>query len=210
MTLSRWQRFEGFEMTRRLEIFISAGPDLEEEREAIGEALAKLPVSLGWVIKRTPHRGEPLAPALEDIRACDFYVFLLGTDITAPAGVEWNAAQRAGKTPFAFLKEVNRTPAAQAFISAVRAAWTSFHSPQELAVRLQRALAQGILGRAEKVGLSLVERETLAAFIERLERGEVPEKAPQILGRETGGAGEGGVIIAPGRDLPPGGVLVKK
>ena len=196
-------------MTGRLEIFISAGPDLEGEREAIGEALAKLP-TLGWIIKRTPRRGEPLAPALEAIRNCDFYVFLLGVDIAAPVGVEWNAARRAGKAPFAFLKEVNRTLAAQAFMSAARAAWTSFRSPQELGILLQRVLVQQILRRAEAFGLSIVERETLAAFKEKLERGEVAEEAAQILERETGGAGEGGVIIAPGRDLPPGGVLVKK
>lgn len=197
-------------MTGRLEIFISAGPDLEGEREAIGEALAKLPTSLGWIIKLTPRRGKPLAPALEAVRACDFYIFLLGVDIAAPVGVEWNVARRAGKAPFTFLKDVNRTPAAQAFISAARVAWTSFRSPQELGILLQRVLAQQILRRAEAFGLSIVERETLAAFMEKLERGEAAEEAAQILETETGGAGEGGVIIAPGRDLPPGGVLVKK
>ena len=50
-------------MASRLRIFISAGPDLEIEREVVGKAIATLPVSLGWVIKYTPIRGELSDPA---------------------------------------------------------------------------------------------------------------------------------------------------
>lgn len=198
-------------MTSRVRLFVTAAPDLEPEREAIGKAIAQLPVSLGWEIKRTPRPGEPLAPVLEAVVDCDFYVLLLGTDVTAPVGVKWNAALEAGKSPLTFLKDVPHTPAAQAFIrfaerNGVR--WTPFGDPQELGVLVQEALARRILDRAEAYGLSPVEWETLSGFLEkqRQEEGRVSEEAVQ----EPGGAGGGGVILAPGRDLPPGGVLVEQ
>jgi hypothetical protein len=188
-------------MANRVRLFVTAAPDLEPEREAIGKAIAQLPVSLGWEIKRTPQPGEPLTPALKAVVDCDFYVFLLGTDVTAPVGVEWDAALEAGKTPLAFLKDAPHTPAAQAFArfaerSGVR--WTPFGDSQELGVLVQETLARRILDRAE----------ALSGFLEkpRQKEGQVSEEAVQ----EPWGAGGGGVILAPGRDLPPGGVLVEE
>jgi hypothetical protein len=192
-------------MAERLRLFVSAGPDLEAEREIIGQAVARLPVSLGWTIKRTPKRGEPLAPALEAVRACDVYVLLLGTDIRAPVGLELLTAQRARKTILAFLKEETiRTPAARIFIRDAQVSWTPFSNGQQLETLIQKALAQRILERAESYAISPVEWETLSALVEQSSPKETAEQEPI----EAGGAGGGGVIIAPGRDLPPGGVLV--
>ena len=103
-------------MANRLRIFISAGPDLEVEREVIGKAIAGLPVSLGWVIKYTPRLNEPLAPALEAVAASHFYALLLGRDITAPVGSELYTARQGGNRILAFLKDGPRTPAAQVFV----------------------------------------------------------------------------------------------
>jgi hypothetical protein len=198
-------------MTSRVRLFVTAAPDLEPEREAIGKAIAQLPVSLGWEIKRTPRRSESLAAALEAVVDCDFYVFLLGTDVTAPVGVEWDTALEASKTPLAFLKDVPHTPAAQAFARFAemrRVRWTPFGDPQELGILVQETLARRILDRAEAYGLSPVEWETLSALLEnqRPEEGQVLEEAVQ----EPRGAGGGGVILAPGRDLPSGGVLMEE
>jgi hypothetical protein len=46
-------------MPRLVRLFVSATPDLEAEREVIGQVVVCLPVALGWEIKRTPRRGEP-------------------------------------------------------------------------------------------------------------------------------------------------------
>lgn len=192
-------------MAERLRLFVSAGPDLEAEREIIGQAVARLPVSLGWTIKRTPKRGEPLPPALEAVRACDFYVLLLSTDIRAPVGLELITAHRARKTILAFLKEETaRTPAARVFIRDAQVSWTPFHSGQELEILIQKALARRILEDAEIYAISPVEWETLSALVEQPSYKEMDKQGPE----ESGGAGGGGVIIAPGRNLPAGGVLV--
>ncbi len=199
-------------MASRVRLFVTAAPDLEPEREAIGKAIAQLPISLGWEIKRTPQPGEPLTPALEAVVDCDFYVFLLGTDVTAPVGVEWEAALEASKTPLAFLKDVPHTPAAQAFVrfaerSGVR--WTPFGDPQGLGVLVQEILARRILDHVEAYGLSPIEWETLSAFLEK-QRQEDGGQGREEAVQEPWGAGGGGVILAPGRDLPPGGVLVEE
>ena len=44
-------------MFKNVHLFISAGPDLELEREALGKAIAQMPISLGWTIRRTAGRG---------------------------------------------------------------------------------------------------------------------------------------------------------
>ena len=192
-------------MAERLRLFVSAGPDLEAEREVIGQAVARLPVSLGWTIKRTPRLGEPLAPALEAVRACDFYVLLLGTDIRAPVGLELITAQRARKTILAFLKEeVACSPAARVFMRDTQVSWTPFRSGQELGALIEGALAQRILERAGSYAISPGECETLVALVEQPKDKETTKREPA----EASGAGGGGVIIAPGRDLPPGGVPV--
>ncbi|MEA3460071.1 MAG: hypothetical protein U9R11_05320 [Chloroflexota bacterium] len=179
-------------MASRLRLFVSAGPDLEPEREIIGQAIAKLPVPLGWVIKRTPHWNEPFTPALEEVKTCDFYVLLLGADIQAPVGWELRAAQQAGKKPLAFLKKAARTPAARIFLRTTRIDWAPFSSPQELGFLVQKALAEQILERAQALALNLAQLEALSAFLKELSKKKPEEEAK----RELGGAGEGGVIFA--------------
>ena len=87
--------------------------------------------------------------------------------------------------------------------------WMPFGDPQELGVLVQETLAQRILDRAEAYSLSPVEWETLSTFLEK-ERQEGMGRGPEEGVQEPWGAGGGGVIIAPGRDLPPGAVLVEE
>ena len=87
--------------------------------------------------------------------------------------------------------------------------WTPFGDPQELGILVQETLARRILDRAEAYGLSPVEWETLSALLEN----QRPEEGGQVLEeavQEPRGAGGGGVILAPGRDLPSGGVLMEE
>lgn len=192
----------------RIRLFVSAGPDLEAEQEAIGRAIAELPISLGWMIKRTPVRGEPLAPALKALVESDFYVFILGADIAAPVGVEWDLARQTRKPVLAYLKDVGRTPAAQAFLRTFDLEWTQFETAEDLGRLIQESLAQRILDRAVQYVLSPLEFETLSTFVQKLRGEREVEKPPVGAEPERGGAGGGGVILSPSRDLPAEGVLV--
>lgn len=193
-------------MPGRVHLFVSATPDLEPEREIVGQVVARLPVSIGWEIKRTPRRGEPLQPALEAATACDLYLFLLGRDIAAPAGVEWDVAWRAGKKPLAYAKDVLHTPAAEAFVRDAGVTWTRFASDEELMDVVRIALAKHLTERALRYRLSVVEHEALSALLQKIKVEKPPAEAPPIGGK-SGGAAGGGVILGPG-DLPPGGVPV--
>lgn len=197
-------------MAGRLRIFVSAGSDLELEREVIGKAIASLPVSLGWVIRYTPGRGKPLAPALKAVAASHFYALLLGTDIRAPAGSELYVARQSGKRILAFLKDAPHTPAAHVFIRDASLDWTHFRSEDELGPLLQRALVEQILAGAQTYDVSPVDWETLSALLAELKGQEGLERGREEVAPGYRGAGKGAVIVAPGRDLPPGGVLVEK
>jgi len=194
-------------MGTRVRLFVSATPDLEAELEAASQTVARLPLTIGWEIQRTPPRGKPLQPALQAVSECDLYVFLLGRDIAAPAGVEWDLARRLGKQPLAYEKDVLHSPAALAFKRDTGVAWTPFGGPQELAESLRRAIAGHLRDRALHYGLSVEEYEALAALLEA-----TPGEAPGALERSqtehgAAGAAAGGIILGR-RDLPQGGVPV--
>lgn len=197
-------RWEVSGVASRVRLFISAGPELEPEREVIGRALAGFPINLGWEIKRTPWPEEPAD--LKAVRGCDFFVMLFASDIRAPVGWEWIAARRAERVPLAFLKQgVLRTPAGREFVRAFPVEWRRFRTGQELAKQAMEALSEQVLARWQGLGLSGREWEVLSAYLAQL-RGEKPEEEDET--QPTGAAG-GGVILAPGRDLPTGGVVVK-
>ena len=180
--------------THRLRIFVSAGSDLEMEREAIGQGVAQIPApSLGWVIGRTPPRGEPQFVAWDEIAAADFFVLLLGRDIQAPVGAE-----------LAYLKDVHRTQAAQAFVRGAGVDWTTYETASQVARKVQIPFGEENRAQGPLRGLPPLEQGALRGFLERLRGGELATPSPE----QTGGAGGGGVILVPGKDLPPGGVLL--
>jgi hypothetical protein len=196
-------------MTSRLSAFVSAGPDLEMEREVVGKAIAGLPVSVGWVIKYTPLPRELSDPSMEAVAACDFYALLLGADITAPVGAELHAARRTGKRIVAFLSEVPHTPAAYVFLRRLPEEWLRFTGARELGRLFQKTLVDQILERPGSYGMTLVDWEALSAL-----SSELGEEASQLEEGHTtphhGGAGSDAVIVAPGRDVPSGGVLIDR
>lgn len=194
----------------RLRIFVSAGADLDAERDVVGETIASLPVSLGWVIKYTPRTREPLDPALEAVAACHFYVLLMATDITAPVGSELYVARQQNKQITALLKDAPRTPAAHVFIRDSHLNWKRFGDERELGSLLQGALVEQILENAVTYGITPIDWENLSALrAELMEESEEPDAEREEITTRRRGAGEDAVIVAPERDLPSDGVLIE-
>jgi hypothetical protein len=188
----------------RLRLYISAGPDLDLEREFIGQAVAGLPISRGWAIHYTPgiqeRRGVDPSPILE----AHFHLLLLGQDISAPVGWELWTAKRAGRTPTGIAREEGRTLAAQAFYRESGLDWIGYHQPVELVALVQKKLGEAILANPVAYGLAMTEWEPLAAFLKKPDRA----RGMQAPAGRVDGAGRSGVILTP-EDAGKGGVLIK-
>ncbi len=194
-------------MRKRFHLFVSAGPDLEPEREVIGRVVAQLPVQLGWEIKRTPPPGEPRPADLAGVRQCDLFVLLMGRDIAAPVGIEWEAARQSGRRIVPLLRKGRRTPAAAIFLREAQVEWQLFESAAELEELVRAALIHVLLERAVDFGLAPEEWEALHRMrqAERKEKGREEDRAEGVL--EPAGAGGGGIILGPG-DAGAGGVPI--
>jgi hypothetical protein len=179
-------------MAGPIRLFVSSSPDLAPEREALGQAVAGLPISVGWEIKHTPRPGEDMREPLAFVGRCDLYLVVLGADFAAPMGLEWRDARGAGTPILAYRKRVLHSPAAQTLLRASDVTWTEFESPQELKRKVTLALAQAVLDRAEQFGLHLDDVEPLLALVEAEE-----EKEPAEPDRRRG-AGRDGVILGRG------------
>jgi len=71
-------------MTEPIRLFVSSSPELAPEREALGQNVAELPVSVGWEIKHTPRPGEGVDEALDFLARSDLFLLVLGADFAAP------------------------------------------------------------------------------------------------------------------------------
>ena len=176
-------------MTRSFRLFISSSPDLAAERDALGQAVAGLPVSIGWEIRHTPAAGEDAREALAFIEGCDVFVLVLGMDFAAPMGLEWERALKTARPALTYRKSVAHSPAAQSLLRWSNVGWTEFASPPELKVRAARALAQLLLDRGEQFGLHVDDVTALWAEVHKEEQEVRPEPD------QRRGAGKSGVIF---------------
>jgi hypothetical protein len=166
-------------------LFVSSSPNLVAEREAIGQAVAELPVSVGWEIKHTPRAEQEAHEALAFIARSDLCLVVLGADFAAPMGLEWRQTLGTGKLLKAYRKRELRSPSAQQVPRQSGVSWTDFESPQALKAEVSQMLAQVLLDRGEQLGLNLTDVERLLALTGQ-EDGE-PAEPDRRRGAERGG-----------------------
>lgn len=197
-------------MTEPLRLFVSATLDLEGERAVIGRALAKLPVQLGMEIRRTPASGASWETMHELVANVDRVYFLLGEDITAPAGAEWRLAWSLERSILPLRRrtagETQRvTPAGEQFLreqllwgTAIQ--WRWFGDSAELARIVSLDAIDLLLHPANRYGLTVTELEALRGHAGQIRR------TPLVVHKESGGqdfgAGGGGVLLDDGRREP--------
>jgi hypothetical protein len=180
-------------------IYISAAADVMAEREALAQMIAALPVTLAWRIIQTPLKAEPLN--LEVLPTADLYLLVMGGDIRAPIGLEWQTARRARRPVLAFLKHgLARTLAGQAFVRDTDVTWQPFTDPADLSRQVERLLAEHLVRYAVHYVLTPAEVEQLTAL-------QVTETgAAQSTKGE--GAGHSAVILSRERFMPSDGVIL--
>lgn len=189
-------------MSEILRLFIAATTDLEAERAVIGRSIAALPVQIGIEIRRTP----PLLPTFDEIfekvSNVDRVYFLMGNDITAPAGLEWNLAWRLERSLLQIRRSPKPTPAAQEFFHLTRLPWLEFRSDADLVKLVTIDLARLLNNPTNRYGLTLPELERLQTHLRHLERN------PLQAGVMLGGAEGGGVLLDAGHREPLTGVVI--
>ncbi len=181
-------------MAQLLRIFVSATTDLESYRDVVGRTLAELPVQVGAEIRRSAPQGTSYETLFELISNVDRVYFLMGSDITAPAGVEWELAMRLQRSLLPIRHPAQLTPAGQHFLRNARSQtiptdWYAFRTSAELARIVALDLIDILLHPSNRYGISLMEIEQLAA------RQRALSDLPAIDPTFAGGAEGGGIIL---------------
>lgn len=190
-------------MAETLRLFVSATKDLEAERAIIGRAVAELPVKIGIEIRRTPVDGATYETMYELIGNCDRVYFLMGRDITAPAGAEWLIAWKLERSVMPLRLAGLPTPAGQDFMRLLPASgWQRFASGAELARLVTLDLVELLNHPKNRYGLSVTELELLNRHGRRIKQARI-----KTFG-EPGGAEGGGVLLDEGHREPIMGVAL--
>jgi hypothetical protein len=176
-------------MAEKLRLFVSATNDLEASRAVIGRAVADLPVHIGVEIRRTPAQGAAYDDIFELIANVDRAYFLLGRDITAPAGTEWYLGWKLERSILPMYAVVQRTPAAQEFVRNFPGEWKRFRSRGELARLVTLDLIRILNNPTNRYGLSVNDLELL-----KLHSTQIMKESPDMSG-DPGGAEGGGVLL---------------
>jgi hypothetical protein len=166
-------------MTEMLRIFVGATNDLEAERAVIGRSVAELPVKIGIEIRRTPQlpTWDEIAQRLHDV---DRVYFLMGNDITAPAGLEWLLAWRMERSVLPLRRSPHPTPAASEFFRLAPTPWHNFRTQADLAKLVSLDLARMLHQPDNRFGLSVTDMERVAFYLRGLEKKTLaPVREPQ-------------------------------
>ncbi len=183
-------------MRQTLRIYVAATADLEPQRSIISHLLARLPVQVGAELRRCPPQGASYDDLFEAISNVDRFYFLMGKDITAPAGTEWDLAVELQRDILPLRRRNPITPSAflfitQAILQVPLSRWGFFQTDLELAQLVAQDLIDLLLHPENRYGLSSGEILLLEQTRLQIRAGQWPgidDLPPALLG-------EGGIIL---------------
>jgi len=179
-------------MDRELSIYISASEEMDAECELVGQLLAEITRQTRSTIRRTPPSRDMVNPDVEALVRSDFYIAILGSDLVAPIGVEWQAAQRARVRTLGYRNvEATPSPSMQHFLRHTEHDWQEYHTPEEFIRKLEKTLLSRMIEETPGLGLHLEDLEEISARLKALEDEEDQEPTPD----DRRGASRGGVIL---------------
>lgn len=183
-------------MSERFRIYVAATADLEAHRSIVSHLLARLPVQMGAEIRRCPPAGASYDDLFELISNVDRFYFLIGRDITAPAGTEWDLAVQLQRTIIPFRQRNPLTPSGFLFITRALLEiplrnWRFFETPLDLARLVAAELIDTLLHPENRYGLTTGEMLLLEQRRQEIEAGRWPR--PEDLPHDV--LQEGGIIL---------------
>lgn len=189
-------------MAETLRVFVSASRDAEELRGIIGKVAARLPVRVSMEIRRTPREKATYEEIFERVANCDRVYVILGRDISAPMGTEWEIARELERPIVALRGNGPLSPAAHIFLAWTRARWLTFRTPEELAQWVMWDLIDLLLHPKNRYGLTPDEVHKLLLFRKQL-------AVQEVVQGEAGGTEGGGVLLDDIRREPLEGQLLQ-
>jgi hypothetical protein len=157
-------------MSGPIHLYVSSSSELAAEREAVGQIVAALPVTLGWQISHTPlsissAQDASALPGNAElgmrIEACDLYALILGRDLTAPMGFEVRSALARGQRPGgghllgAYRRECTRSPSARDAVRTLEVKWKPYSNLAAFSAEFRRDLVRMLLDLGPSLGLVL-------------------------------------------------------
>ena len=183
-------------MAEKLRIYVAATADLETQRGVVAHLLARLPVQVGAELRRCPPEGASYDAPFERISNVDRVYFLMGKDITAPAGTEWDLAMQLQRPTLPLRRRNPITPSAflfitQAILQVPLKDWRFFETNLELARIIAQDLIELLLHPQNRYGLTAGETLLLSQKLLDVKSG----RWPQMEDLPAAMLGEGGVIL---------------
>lgn len=182
-------------MDKEISVYVSASQEMDAECERIGQLLAGITRTSRSTIRRTPSPHDAANPDVDALVDSDFYIVILGTDLVAPMGVEWQAAQRAGVRTLGFRHaEASPSPAMIDFLRRTEFVWEDYRTPSEFVRVLEKTLLTRMIEETPGLGLDLQDIEEISARLKALEEKEGAAEAAEAPD-ERRGAARGGIIL---------------
>lgn len=175
-------------MTKPIHLFVSSSPDLIEEREIVGQVVARMGLNLGWRIGHTPRAGAEAEERALWVEECDIYAILLSQDFTAPMGEELTKALTKEVKLLAYHKLRTPSPSTLNTLHHIPLKWQHFGSPAQFRRLFTRDLIKTLVDQAEKLELNLADLAGMMHLI------DPPQATPPPI-TPSGDAGQGGVIL---------------
>ncbi|MBN1935515.1 MAG: hypothetical protein JW934_12680 [Anaerolineae bacterium] len=175
-------------MAKPIHLFVSSSPDLAEEREIVGQVVARMGLNIGWRIGHTPRAGAEAGERALWVEECDIYVILLSQDFAAPMGEELMKALNKEVKLLAYHKLRTPSPSTLNTLHHIPLKWQHFGSSEQFRWLFTRDLLKTLIDQAEKLELNLAD---LAGMLHLID----PPQRPPLVTAPTGDAGQGGVIL---------------
>jgi hypothetical protein len=195
----------------KLLIFVSSLiGELLPEREAVEKAVSEIPLTRAWVFEHTSASTEPLAESyLRKVRECDIFILLVGKDISEPVRQEYETALAHDKPRLVFLRDVERSPEAEAFVEEIDVKWAKFGTLGELQQQIQEAVTDELIKGYRRHRLKATELGKLGEFMERLSEITIVggDRIQATMGDVSGQVGVGKDIVQV-RDVSGEGIAI--
>jgi len=134
------------EMEPPLVVFVSSAIEgMEQERNAVRQAVESLPLARPWLFEESPASSTMVDEAyLSKVRECDIFVLVVGTLDRAAVRREYETAVAAQRRILAFVQRGERTGEFDEFVSRIPTMYAWYASAEDLRGAVRASVADEI------------------------------------------------------------------